>query len=99
MAKKSIKTKATGDLESKIKMLEDRITALEQLSKKFTRKKREYTDEQRAAVRARLLAGQEAARKRRENDIDDITIIKSSDKPIKSKNVVKAKPAPTPKQS
>ena len=31
-----------------------------------TRRVREYTDEERAAIRARLLAGQEAARKRRE---------------------------------
>ena len=99
MATKSIKTKTTTDLESRVNTLEKRIAALEQISKKFTRKKREYTDEQRAAIRARLLAGQEAARKKRENDAADIKIIKSSDKPIKSKNVVKAKPVPTTKQS
>jgi len=35
-------------------------------SAKSTRKTREYTDEQRAAIRERLIAGQEAARKQRE---------------------------------
>ena len=34
-----------------------------------TRRVREYTDEERAAIRTRLLAGQEAARKKRENEI------------------------------
>ena len=81
MTKKNTKTKTTGDLEPRVSTLEQRIAVLEQLSKKFTRKKREYTDEQRAAIRARLLAGQEAARKKRENDASNIKIIKSSDKP------------------
>ena len=35
-------------------------------SKKSTGRAREYTHEERAAIRTRLLAGQEAARKRRE---------------------------------
>lgn len=35
-------------------------------SAKSTRRAREYTEEERKAIRARLLAGQEAARKRRE---------------------------------
>jgi phage-related minor tail protein len=35
-------------------------------SAKSTRRVREYTEEERKAIRARLLAGQEAARKRRE---------------------------------
>lgn len=45
------------------------IKALEQVSKKFTRKKREYTDEQRAAIRIRLLAGQEASRNKWEAEV------------------------------
>lgn len=100
MTKKNIKTKAATDLESRVNNLEKRIAALEQLSKRSTRKKREYTSEEKVTIRARLLAGQEAARKRRENDIDDITIIKpASDKPIKPKNTVKAKPVSLPKPS
>ena len=60
--------------------LEARVAALEKLveslnlvhflmdssKKKLARKPKEYTDEARATIRARLLAGQEAARKRRE---------------------------------
>lgn len=37
-------------------------------SAKSTRRVREYTEEERKAIRARLLAGQEAARKRREKE-------------------------------
>ncbi|MFC1893088.1 hypothetical protein ACFLYR_03505 [Chloroflexota bacterium] len=56
-----------SNLESRVKLLENRLTKLEtQLEKKLNRRKREYTDEQKKAIRARLLAGQEAARKRRE---------------------------------
>lgn len=69
MAKKDIKTIETGDLESRVTTLEERMALLVQLSKKFSRRKREYTDEQRATIRAWLLAGQEAARKRRENKV------------------------------
>ena len=58
--------KATTDLASKVEALEKRIAMLERVCKRFTRKKRDYTDEERAAIRARLLAGQDAARKRRE---------------------------------
>ncbi len=68
MARKNVKTKATGDLESRVTIVEQRIAVLEQLSKKIVRRKNEYTDEERAAIRARLLAGQEAARKQRENE-------------------------------
>ena len=68
MTKKNIKAKATGDLESRVTILEQRIAVLEQLPKKIVRRKKEYTDEERAAIRARLLAGQEAARKQRENE-------------------------------
>jgi hypothetical protein len=78
---RNVKAKATGGLESKVTMLERRTAALEQLSKRFTRKKREYTDEQRAAIRARLLAGQEAARKRRENEVKTATDSKKA-KPV-----------------
>jgi hypothetical protein len=45
--------------------LENRVTKLEiQLEKKLNRRKREHTDEEKKAIRARLLAGQEAARKK-----------------------------------
>jgi len=68
MTKKNIKAKATGDLESRVTALEARMAVLEQLARKVVRRKRDYTDEERAAIRARLLAGQEAARKQRENE-------------------------------
>ncbi len=71
MAKNNVK--ATKDLDSRITALENRTAALEQLSNKFNRKKREYTDEQRAAIRARLLSGQEAARTRKENEAKAMT--------------------------
>lgn len=65
MAKKS--NTENPNLESRVNILEKRVAKLEtQLEKKLNRRKREYTDEERAAVRARLLAGQEAARKKRE---------------------------------
>ncbi|MFC1955815.1 hypothetical protein ACFLWZ_04725 [Chloroflexota bacterium] len=65
MAKKNNTEKS--DLESRIKLLEERVAKLEvQLEKKLNRRKREYTDEERKAIRTRLLAGQEAARKGRE---------------------------------
>jgi hypothetical protein len=52
--------------------------------------KREYTDEQRAAIRARFLAGREAARKRRENEpIAEITDEPESIKTEKPKKVVR----------
>ena len=57
---------AKYNLESKVTALEKRIATLEHLSKRFTRKKHNYTEEERAAIRARLLAGQEVARVRRE---------------------------------
>jgi hypothetical protein len=66
MSQKNIILEETVDLESRVTILEARVTVLEQSSKQVIRKKREYTDEQRAIIRARLLAGQEAARKRRE---------------------------------
>ncbi len=48
--------------------LNNRVTILEKLARKpKARKQREYTEEEKVAIRARLLAGQEAARKRREN--------------------------------
>jgi hypothetical protein len=87
---RNVKAKATGDLESRVTILEARVAVLEQSSKKVMRKKREYTDEQRAAIRARFLAGQEAARKRRENEpIDEITDEPEPIKTEKPKKVVK----------
>ena len=69
MSQKNNKTKEIMDLEAQITALEERVAALENISLKLTRKKRHYTDEQRAAIRERLLAGQEAARKRREAEV------------------------------
>ena len=69
MSIKNINAKATRDLESRVAILEQRITALEKLSKKIIRRKKQYTDEERAAIRARLLAGQEAALKRRNSEV------------------------------
>ena len=43
-----------------------REVKLVELEKKLNRPKREYTEEERKAIRARLLAGQEATRKRQE---------------------------------
>jgi cell division protein FtsN len=93
---RNVRAKATGDLESRVTMLEKRTAALEQLSKKFTRKKRAYTDEQRAAIRARLLAGREAARKRRDNEAKPTTEKRTA---TESKKGEKAKTVPTPEQS
>ena len=43
--------KVSITLESRVKQLENRLAKLEALiQKKFARKKREYTDEQRAAI-------------------------------------------------
>jgi len=69
MTAKVSNSKDIACLNAKIEVLEQRITALEHVSKKFTRKRREYTDEQRSAIRTRLLAGQEAARKKREVEV------------------------------
>jgi len=69
MSQKNNKTKEIMDSEAQITALEERVAALEHISLKLTRKKRQYTDEQRAAIRERLLAGQEAARKRREAEV------------------------------
>jgi chaperonin cofactor prefoldin len=41
---RNVKTKATGDLESRVTILEARVAVLEQSSKKVMRKKRAYTD-------------------------------------------------------
>lgn len=63
-------TKTT--VEKAYEALNTRVTALEKLVEELkaqrprTRKVREYTDEERKIIRARLLAEQEAARKRRE---------------------------------
>jgi len=61
----------TGDFESRLQVLEKRVAALEKLvgkSKKKIRRTREYTQEEKVVIRARLLAGQEEARKRREDE-------------------------------
>lgn len=78
-------TKATKTpIEKAYEELDVRVTALEKLVGQLTsqkpkaRKLREYTDEQRAAIRARLLAGQEAARKKREAESKSKTDSKST---------------------
>ncbi|MFC1972341.1 hypothetical protein ACFLVE_02925 [Chloroflexota bacterium] len=75
-----------SDLESRVKLLEERVAKLEvQLEKKLNRRKREYTEEERKAIRVRLLAGQEAARKRREAEA-------KATKEVKSNNSKEEKP-------
>jgi hypothetical protein len=64
MASKTTTTKETVDLVTRLSTLEQKVTKLEKLSNRAPRKKREYTEEQRNAIRARLLAGQEVARKK-----------------------------------
>ncbi len=91
MAEKS--TKVTGHLEPRVTMLEGRVAALEKLVGEVTkkaRKQREYTDEERAAIRARLLAGQETARKKREAETKATK--------VKVITTEKAKPAVAEKQ-
>jgi small-conductance mechanosensitive channel len=64
--------KVTGDISTMVAGLEARVTVLEKQVQKLAsqrvkvRKVRVFTDEQRAAIRGRLLAGQEVARKQRE---------------------------------
>jgi hypothetical protein len=56
-----------ADLASRLTALEECVSKFEKLArsiKRTTRKKREFTEEQRKAIRARLLAGQEVARKK-----------------------------------
>lgn len=77
MAKKN-NTRKT-DLESRIRLLEKTVTELEiRLEKKLNRRKREYTEEEKKAIRARLLAGQEAALKRPGNEARDATRYKAN---------------------
>jgi len=81
MAKKETMVKATGDIESRVSLIEARVTVLEELSrnvKQVIRRKREFTNEERAVIRARLLAGQEAARKRREAEVKATNKVKSN---------------------
>ena len=70
--------KSIGSLPLVVAAIEERLSTLEQQVQKLkpqkvkvrkVRKAREYTPEQKAAIRARLLAGQEAARKREKSDI------------------------------
>lgn len=55
-----------------------KVLAGSKKSTRHTRRVREYTREERAAIRARLLAGQEAARKRREGEAKANTKAKPS---------------------
>lgn len=60
----------TGGFESRLLVLEKRVAALEKLAsikrKRVVRRTKIYTAEEKAAIRARLVAGREAARKKRE---------------------------------
>lgn len=72
---------ANDDLESRVTLVEARVTILEELvktGKKVGRRKKQYTDEEKAAIRARLLAGQEVARKRRETEAKETEKTESS---------------------
>jgi hypothetical protein len=78
-------TKATKTpMEKAYEELNRRVTVLEKLvqqlasQKPKARKSREYTDEERAAIRARLLTGQDAARKKREAESKSKTDSKST---------------------
>jgi hypothetical protein len=96
MVKKNIKAKASENLESRVTALETRMAVLEQVSRKVVRRKRDYTDEERATIRARLLAGQEAARKRRANEAKAASKKKTATESVKAE---KAKPVPTSEKS
>ena len=76
MSAKKTEVKATKtSMEKVYEELNARLTTLEKLvaqlayQKPKARKVRDYTEEQRAAIRARLLAGQEAARKKHEAEV------------------------------
>ncbi len=76
-----ITEKANGELESRVASIESRVAVLEEISRHAKRticRKREYTQEERAAIRVRLLAGQEAARKRREAEVKATNKVKSN---------------------
>lgn len=98
MVKKNTKTNQTQDLALQISKLEGLVTILAEIAKTSTRKKRLYTDEQRAAIRARLLAGQEAARKRKEVEVTTAIAVKSgSIKKVNPRKVAKVEKKPEPK--
>ena len=63
-------------------------------SARSARRTREYTEEERKAIRARLLAGQEAARKRREAEVKAIKKAKTG-----SSEKAKATETEKPKES
>jgi hypothetical protein len=86
MAKKNTTIEAIEGMASRVTILEGRITALEKLTDqapKKARKVKEYTDEERAAIRARFVKGQEAARKKREAETKATKKVKS----VKSEKV------------
>lgn len=63
----------TEDIEARLRKVEKRVATLEKhagIKVKRTRRTREYTPEERASIRARLKAGQEAAKKRRESEAE-----------------------------
>ena len=68
-------------------MWEKRLTKQEtQIEKKMNRRKREYTYEEKKAIRARLLAGLENSKKKRESEA-------KTNMKVKSSNIEKAKSA------
>jgi hypothetical protein len=83
--------------EARIVDLEEKAARLTKQLKKSTkanRKPREYTDEQRAAIRARLLVGQETARKKREAEAKTTKKVKN-DKQEKAIFVTESNPGST----
>ena len=84
MATKQTRIKVTKNpIEKAHEELNARVTVLEKLVQELkaqrpkARKHREYTDEERAVIRARLLAGQAEARKRREAEGKTIKKVKA----------------------
>ena len=75
--------RSIGSLPLVIAAIEERVSILEQQVQQLAcqrvkvRKVRVYTDEQKAVIRARLLAGQEAARKEREAEFKEAKKVKT----------------------
>jgi hypothetical protein len=81
-------------LATRLDELESKVASMEKLTKKFNRKKRKYSDEERATIRARLLAGQDRARKLIGDGFDVVITEKKSTPSVKK--VVKAQNDPPP---
>jgi anthranilate phosphoribosyltransferase len=89
MATRKTVAEVYEELDARITHLEKMVHQLASKPHK-TRKVREYTAEEKAAIRERLLKGQEAARKKREDNAE-------ATKKVKADASDKAKPAETDK--